>query len=173
LKDLEPDWPLKIWQQIYHSNQPEQAVVRLNRIIRDSPSDARAWALKANALNRIANQRKDWQLTDEALRCAERAIELDDRNDLALTNKGWALIDLGRFQEGLRSCENALEINPGNVYAWYNKAWAHYLMGEKELALNACKRALDLEPANPILRRGLQMFEEDEIPKHLKKWLRK
>lgn len=172
MANLEPDWPDKIWQLIYSSNRPEQAVVQLNRVIKAMPRDARAWALKANALNRIANQRKEWHYTQEALKCAEKAIELDDKNDLAFTNRSWALIDLGRIEEGLKSSEHALELNPRNVFAWYNKAWAHYLASDKELALNACERALDLEPGNRIVRKGLEMLTNGDIPEHLRKFAR-
>jgi tetratricopeptide (TPR) repeat protein len=172
LTDAELEWAERIRKVIYSDNQPEQAVIRLNIIIRENPSNARAWSLKANALNRIANQRKEWQYSREALQCAERAIGLDPQDELAHTNKAWALIDLGHIEDGLRAAEHALELNSRNVYAWFNKAWALYLSGEKQAALNACERALELEPGNAIVQKGYDTLLNDEIPEHLKKFVR-
>lgn len=171
MTDPEPDWAGRIRRVIDSDNQPEQAVIKLNIVIRETPSNARAWALKANALNRIANQRKEWDYSREALQCAQHAIELDSRDDLAHTNKAWALIDIGQIEDGLSASERALELNPRNVYAWFNKAWAHYLLGEKEAALSSCERALDLEPGNAVVQKGYDMFLNDEIPEHLRKFV--
>jgi tetratricopeptide (TPR) repeat protein len=172
MADPEPEWAERIRRMIYSDNQPEQAVIRLNIIIKDDSLNARAWSLKANALNRIANQRKEWHYTREALQCAERAIALDPKDDLAHTNRAWALIDLGQIEDGLRAAEHALELNPRNVYAWFNKAWALYLSGEKQAALSACERALELEPGNAVVQKGYDRLLNDEIPEHLRKFVR-
>jgi len=81
---------------------------------------------KAYALNKLANTTKDWKYLS-ALTSADKALALNSLNDIALTSKGWTLIDLGRARESIPYLIHATQMNPRNEFAWYNLAWAQYL----------------------------------------------
>jgi tetratricopeptide (TPR) repeat protein len=158
----------EIFDLIYSKNQTEGAILKLNGIIKSSPENSRAIALKAYALNKLANVRKDWKFSLPALENADRALALNPDDDIALTSRGWALIDLGRADEAVGVLERATAVNPDNEYAWYNLAWAQYLSGDAVGSLRSMGRALAINPNNPILRRGKEMMANGKVPRHLR-----
>jgi len=163
-KDLRDE----IFDLIYSKNKTEEAILRLNGIMKSSPENSRAIALKAYALDKLANLRKEWNFSQLGLECAERALELNPDDDIALTSKGWALIDQGRASEAVSVLERATRVSPSSEYAWYNLAWAQYLTGNALASAQSMNRALAINPNNPMLRRGKEMMATGQIPKHLK-----
>ncbi len=159
----------RIFALIYSMNKTEEAILQLNGIIKASPENSEALALKAYALDKLANIHKDWKYSQHALESAERALALNPDNDMALTSKGWALIDLGRAREALSVLQRATRVNPNNEYSWYNLAWAQYLTGNATASTESIRKALQINPGNPIVRRGKDMMEKGEVPDHLKK----
>ena len=159
----------QIFGLLYSQKKPEQAILQLNRIIKASPEDSEALALKAYALNKLANSLHDWKYTQHAFACAERALAFNPDDDIALISKGWALIDLGRAKDALSPLQKATRANPANEYAWYNLAWAQYLTGDALGSKDSIERALRINPGNPILKQGKRMMENGEIPAHLRK----
>jgi len=159
----------EVFDLIYGKNRTEEAILKLNGIIKSSPENSRAIALKAYALNKLANLHKEWNYSQLALEFAERALSLNPNDDIALTSKGWALIDLGRANEAVPTLNQATSVNPNNEYAWYNLAWAQYLSGNPLASTDSIRRALSINPNNLILRRGKRMMEEGRVPEHLKK----
>jgi hypothetical protein len=164
-KDLRDE----VFDLIYGKNRTEEAILRLNGLIKSFPENSLAIALKAYALNKLANLHKLWKYTQLALEFAERALLLNPNDDIALTSKGWALIDLGRANEALAVLNRATRVNPSNEYAWYNLAWAQYLSGNPLASTESIRRALSISPNDPILRRGKEMMEKGQLPEHLKK----
>jgi tetratricopeptide (TPR) repeat protein len=163
-KDLRDE----IFDLIYSKKRTEDAILKLNGIIKSSPENSRAIALKAYALNKLANARKEWKYSQLGLENADRALALNPDDDIALTSKGWALIDLGRASQAVAVLEKASHVNPNNEYAWYNLAWAQYLSGNALASARSMEKALALNPFNPILRRGKEMMVKGEIPRHLR-----
>jgi len=163
-KDLRDE----IFDLIYSKNRTEEAVLKLNGIIKGSPENSRAIALKAYALNKLANRRKEWGYSRVALETAERALNLNPDDDIALTSKGWALIDLRRPGEAVPILARATSVNPSNEYAWYNLAWAQYLTGNAAASSKSMARALAINPNNNILRRGRDLMTQGKVPLHLK-----
>lgn len=159
----------QIFALLYSEKKPEQAILQLNRIIKQTPERSDAIALKAYALNKLANSLRDWKYSEHALEHADRALALNPDDDIALTSKGWALIDLGRAEEAISALGRAIKVNPKNEYTWYNLAWAQYLTGDPAASTGSIKRALQINPGNPIIRRGKEMMEKGAIPSHLKK----
>jgi tetratricopeptide (TPR) repeat protein len=158
----------KIFEMIYSRRRVEEAILRLNQIIKSAPENSRAIALKAYALNKLANTRKEWKYSEQALEYAERSVVLNPEDDIALTSKGWALIDLGRPEEALKPLEHATRLSNRNEYAWYNLAWAQYLTENPTAAKESITRALEISPDNPIIKRGREMMERGKVPSHLK-----
>ena len=158
----------RIFNLIYSKNKTEEAILHLNAIIKTSPENSLAIALKAYALNKLANIHREWKYSQKALEYADRALTLNPNDDLALTSKGWALIDLGRANEALSFLREAVRANPNNEYSWYNLAWAQYLTGDAVASTESIARALRISPGNPIIKQGKEMMEKGEVPKRLK-----
>ncbi len=159
----------RIFNLIYSKNKTEEAILQLNGVIKASPENSEALALKAYALNKLANKQKEWKYSQHALEFAERALASNPDDDIALTSKGWALIDLGRAKEALPVLQQATRVNPNNEYSWYNLAWAQYLTGNAAASTEAIRKALLINPSNSIVKRGKEMMERGEVPDHLKK----
>src|SRR5215472_15718484 len=75
----------------------------------------------------------------EALKAAERAVQLDASNAEAWYVKGTCLAMLAEFEEALR-------LDARYVPAWDGKAWVLGILGLKVEALAAVDRALELDP---------------------------
>ncbi len=159
----------RIFTLIYSKNMTEEAILQLNGVIKASPENGEALALKAYALDKLANMHREWKYSQHALEFAERALALNPDNDIALTSKGWALIDLGRVKEALPVLQQATSVNPKNEYSWYNLAWAQYLTGNAASSTESIRKALLINPGNSIVKRGKEMMERGEVPDHLKK----
>ena len=154
---------------IYSQKKTEEAILQLNQVIKQTPERSDAIALKAYALNKLANSRGEWKYSELALENANKALALNPEDDIALTSKGWALIDLSRAEEAIAVLEQATKRNPNNEYAWYNLAWAQYLTGNPAASTASIQRALQISPGNAIIRHGRDMMKQGVIPKHLKK----
>lgn len=158
----------RIFTLLYSDKKPEQATLQLNSIIKQTPERSEAIALKAYALNKLANSRNEWKYSQNALENANRALALNPDDDIGLTSKGWALIDLGRAQEAISPLERTTKVNPNNEYAWYNLAWAQYLTENPAASTDSIRRALQINPGNAIIKRGKEMMENGVVPSHLK-----
>lgn len=154
---------------LLNQKQVESAILQLNRILKSTPENSQALALKSYALNKLANERKEWKYSQSAFEHAQRALLINPSDDLALTSKGWAQIDLGHAAEALISLQQATMVNPRNEYAWYNLAWAQYLTGNAVSSTDSIKRALDIDPGNQVIKCGKELMERGEIPEHLRK----
>mgnify|MGYP000135471924 CR=1 FL=1 len=119
---VEENWENRVWDMIYKLGKIEEAISYLNQIIRQQPRNDQAYAIKANALNQLASDTRNWNYTLEAFKSADKVLQINPCNEIALFNKAWSLVDLGEPRMALRYADKALEVNPRNVYAWYNKA---------------------------------------------------
>jgi tetratricopeptide (TPR) repeat protein len=159
----------QVFALLYSERKTEQAILVLNRVIKQTPERSDAIALKAYALNKLANSLRDWKYTEHALKNADRALALNPNDDIGLTSKGWALIDLGRAKEAVFPLEQATKVNPNNEYAWYNLAWAQYLTGNSAASTGSINRARQINPGNAIIQHGKQMMKDGVVPEHLRK----
>lgn len=169
----EVDWEDKVWDMIYRQGKVKKAIIHLNEVINENPQDDQAYAIKANALNQLANDTKNWDHTIAALRCVDEALQINPNNGTALFNKAWSLVDLGRPTEAIKYADKALEINPNNVYAWYNKAWAHHLLHQIEEALTCCNKMIEIDPEfTEWAEKMKSRIKNREFPEHLSEFSR-
>lgn len=167
---VDENWEEKAWDLIYGRRKIREAIEYIDEVLEKNPRNDNALAIKANALNKLANSEKNWELSLEAIKCADEALKINPNNDTALYNKSWALFDLGKPEEALKNSEKALKVNPTNEYAWYNKAWAYYLLGKREKAIEYCNKALAISPGNKIIEHGKETFLKNKMPEHLQKF---
>jgi tetratricopeptide (TPR) repeat protein len=101
--------------------------------------DAGEWSNKGVNL-------KELKRYDEAMRCHEKALEIDPRYVFAWTNKAAVLNALERYEEAIACCSKALEIHPRDAAAWNNKGNALYGLERHEEALAYYSEALEIDP---------------------------
>ncbi len=85
---------------------------------------------------------------EQAIKCYDKAIEIDPNNSGAWDNKGNALRLTGRNKEALECYNNAIKINPSNASAWANKGAVLSTLGQLNDSLQCLHRALDIKPIN-------------------------
>jgi tetratricopeptide (TPR) repeat protein len=84
---------------------------------------------------------------EEAIKCLDRALEINSRHEFAWVYKGSALAMLERDTEAIECYNRALEIEPRNAEAWYNKAVCLNRMGRRHEALECIRKAIEIEPS--------------------------
>ncbi len=82
----------------------------------------------------------------EALKAYDKAIEIKPDDHEAWTNKGVALVDLGRHKEALKAYDKAIEIKPDMHKAWYNKGYALDDLCRYEEAIQVYNKAIEIKP---------------------------
>ena len=89
----------------------------------------------------------------EVTRLAQRAVELDKDDAIALAASGWALAFVVRDLEvGARLVDRALVLNSNLAEAWSFGGWVKIWLGEPEAAIERFARAMRLSPLDPSLR---------------------
>ena len=58
---------------------------------------------------------------EEALKCFDKAVEIDPNYTLAWVSKGLAFFNKKDYDQALKCFDKALEIDPNYTYAWNSK----------------------------------------------------
>ncbi|MDH7593961.1 MAG: tetratricopeptide repeat protein [Methanomicrobiales archaeon] len=77
----------------------------------------------------------------EALKCCEKAIEIDPESAEAWLCKCNALKGMGREGEALECYGRAVQINPGIAQAWVHRGNILFKMGRVDEAMDSMDRA--------------------------------
>jgi adenylate cyclase len=85
----------------------------------------------------------------EAERCAENALALNDSFDVAHTLLGWIYLFKRQHEKAIREGEIAIKLNPNGAEAHAQLAFILCLSDETELAIKLIKRAIRLNPIPP------------------------
>jgi predicted O-linked N-acetylglucosamine transferase (SPINDLY family) len=83
---------------------------------------------------------------EQAIRCNQRALELDPFNVVALTNLSAVLQRLGRLDEAIEPLRRALSLCPGDLKLLTNLGMALRAQGHLEEALDVCTQAVAAHP---------------------------
>jgi tetratricopeptide (TPR) repeat protein len=84
-------------------------------------------------------------LCEEAIRCYDRAIDIDPQCDAAWSNRGNSLSALGRGTEAIRCHDNAIEINPKNPRIWCHKGSSLAELARHEEAIQCYDKATEID----------------------------
>jgi len=101
--------------------------------------EAWEWNNKGGSLYRLGR-------IDEAIRCYDKALELDPRNANIWLDKGVNLHSLGRFGEAIHCYDRALELDPQDAYTWNNKGISLYRLGRFDESIRYYDKALEIDP---------------------------
>lgn len=82
---------------------------------------------------------------------AERAIELDPNNPLALQARGLCLAVRGQAEDAVAELGRALQLDPLNAHLFWNKAAFHYFARQYDEAMELSMKGLELDPKSAAL----------------------
>ncbi|MDD4580243.1 MAG: tetratricopeptide repeat protein [Methanothrix sp.] len=87
-------------------------------------------------------------MTDSALECYNKSIQINSKDADAWVNRGNALYKLGRLDEAIESYTNAIEIDPESEDAYNQKGIALGSRGEYSLSIEDFKKATSINESN-------------------------
>lgn len=110
------------------------------------------WNEKGNSLYRRGKY-------EEALKCYEKALEIDSKFAKAWNNRGYVLAKMGRKEEAVKCYQEALKIDPNYFTALKNLGDSLYDLGRVEEAMDCYSRALELNPKEEDVKRRIEEVE--------------
>ena len=120
----------------------------LSVFIRMEPNDSNGYAFWSS----IKLTRKQFE---KALELANKALEIDPDNLLALNLRSAALIKLNKKSEAYKTIEGALKEDPNNAYTHANYGWNLLETGKHKKALEHFREALKLDPNLKYAQAGM------------------
>jgi tetratricopeptide (TPR) repeat protein/predicted Ser/Thr protein kinase len=88
---------------------------------------------------------------EEKIKACEDALNIDPSFGLAWQEKGYALKDLGKFDEAFDSFSKAVELTPTLAYSYYERAIiTQYFHSKPEDAIPDFEKVLELDPKSHI-----------------------
>ena len=91
----------------------------------------------------------------EALELAEKALELDAQNILAINARSTALLKLNRKEESFAAIQGALREDPNNAFTHANYGWSELEKGDHRRALKHFQESLKIDPSNEYAQAGM------------------
>lgn len=148
---LEPDSPYLFYIKsriAIQQDKLEEAEQDIEMSIKLDPYDADYHAVLAN----IKLIRKQY---NEALDIADRALEIDAENIVALNTRSTALIKLNRKEESYATIEGALREDPNNAFTHANYGWGLLEKGDHIKALEHFRESLRNDPHHGYAQAGM------------------
>ncbi|KAG0229556.1 anaphase-promoting complex subunit cdc27 [Actinomortierella wolfii] len=125
--------------------QKEVALSALSKELKDlNHLSPEAWVALGNAYS-LKHDR------DQALRCFERATQLDDTFAYAHTLSGHEYVENEEFDKAQAEYRRALGIDPRSFYAWYGLGSIYHKTGKDDLALVHYLEAKKLNPNHSVV----------------------
>ena len=136
------------------SDDREQALRLLQRVIEIDPHYASAYALAANCYFRQGLHdrvsRSD-SIVDEGTRLARLAVEHGQDDPEALWRAALVISLLaGSHADGLALIDRSLALNPNSADAWRISGVLHANLGDSELAIEHLQQSARLSPLDPL-----------------------
>jgi tetratricopeptide (TPR) repeat protein len=160
-EDIEIKNLMQQGRNAFNQSLYDKALNYFDQIIEKDPSNAEAWYRKGLA---TADPREfDWRNQDNegALKCYQKATELNPLYEEALVLEGWTLAVLGNPEEGLKKVNKAIEINATSDLAWNYKGGVLFFMGDLEGTLPCIDMAMKYNPnwGDPPANKGYLLEE--------------
>ena len=130
---------------LWQSEQREQAILVLRRLIERFPGNADAWF-------NLGNFYRAERQFEDAARTFGRAAQLQPDNAAARVNLAYVLVQSGRFREAEASVRSALEILPDESDLLVNLAQIQRTTQRIREAVATLDRCVALAPAHPGYR---------------------
>ncbi|MGE0372020.1 MAG: tetratricopeptide repeat protein [Gammaproteobacteria bacterium] len=130
---------LRYAQMIHQGGQLDQAALLYREILKSSP--AHFDTLCMLALLEFQSGR-----SEESLRLLDRALKVNPRSAIVVTNRGNVLLAMKRYTEALSSYDRALALNAGSAEVHFNRGVVLRELARDKEALASYNRAVALKP---------------------------
>src|SRR5579862_138153 len=101
---------------------------------------------EAARLNNLGAAYMNQQLFEKALKCFQKADELDPKLTIARLNEGIAYLNLQKIDKAKFALEEAAKQDPKSPYAWYNLGLLAKNTGDAQAAIGDFKRVTEIDP---------------------------
>ena len=91
---------------------------------------------------------KEKQIQSPAIPLDITAEMIESNSSDVWFNKGFALNNLGKYEEAIEAFDKVIDMDPSNSYAWNNKGYALNNLGRYEDGLQAFAKALEMDHNN-------------------------
>jgi len=153
-------WQTIVWLARFHRytdlRDPEDhhtVIAGLEGALRQDPDSADGWA--ALARMKIEEYRMPYHyppklsLRDDSMEFARKAVQLDNRNELALVSLALAHFQRYETREFEAAAARALDVNPNNAFTLAEIALCLCCRSEFDRAVPLAQRAIELSPVHP------------------------
>jgi len=79
----------------------------------------------------------------------DKELRNNSNNSLAIREKGFALSNLGHYEQSLQLLSLAIKLNPGDHIAWRHKGYIFSRFGKQYEAINCYDTSLKIDPNDP------------------------
>jgi Flp pilus assembly protein TadD len=124
------------------SGNPAAAIKYFRKVLETKPDNAVALNNLAYLLSENGDQ------TQEALKCAQRAVELDPKNPEFVDTLGWVLFHRGVYGGAVTHLERATSLK-STAIGQYHLAMAYYKAGQEARGRTALQAGLRMDPTLP------------------------
>jgi DNA-binding winged helix-turn-helix (wHTH) protein/TolB-like protein len=156
IEDLSPYELLlraRMFENEYTKESMTEAIYVLRQALRIDPRNALAMALSATCYGQRREQgwsENSEEDTDEGLRLAIQALEIERQDARVVSMGGLAVRSLGNDSaRGWELATRSLELNPNSTMGLARAAWAEVFIGNPVKALELSRRAERLNPNDP------------------------
>ena len=140
------------------SGNIDKAMGFLNWAVKEDPNYALAWAGLGEAAMRKALATGDKKMSEEAIRSAERAVQLDPSLAIVHAVLGSVYASFGREEEAIREFQKAIEIQPSNAEAPRELARVYSNLGRFAEAEDSYRKAVASRPTDWYGHASLGIF---------------
>ena len=124
----------------------QAAIDYFNQSLKKDPNFALAYTGLADASLRMYSVRKDPSWSDNALKAARRAAELNDKLPEAHMTLGTVYRATGQSSLAIAELKRGQELAPNSDEAYRRLGSAYVAVGQKELAIEALAKAVEINP---------------------------
>lgn len=125
--------------KFYREGKTKEAVVVLERAVKQSKGDAEAW----NALGLAYVKEEELK---KGIRAFEKAISFDQQNAVYHTNLAYTYLLTSKFNKAQEESGKAVQINPKLVLAYYVRGTANVYEGDNDDAIKNADQAIAIDP---------------------------
>ncbi|KAG0363275.1 anaphase-promoting complex subunit cdc27 [Gamsiella multidivaricata] len=146
-RELEPSLQrdMEIFSSCLWQLRKEMTLSTLAKELKDANHQSpQAWVALGNAYS-LKHE------SDHALKCFQRAIQLNDKFAYAHTLSGHEYTELEEYDKAQAEFRAAMSIDPRHYHAWYGMGLIYNRMGKNDLALIHVREAHRLNPTNSVL----------------------
>ncbi|WP_425422019.1 tetratricopeptide repeat protein [Phaeodactylibacter xiamenensis] len=135
------EWAIAMRGETYRRNgQYKDALKDFEKALELAPDDS--WSLTKIGVVLLS----EMDNYNGALSFFDRAIELNPEYIVALVNRGFTYLELGKKEKALLDFDRAIELDPQEVFAFLFRGETYRQLGNYEEALSDFNRVIELDP---------------------------